>query len=227
MSSCFVVMAIGDQYDWHQNLIVSQADLKSKYDALIKEAILSVNPNLEIIRADESSSQGMISTDIINRLMFSDFVVVDITYPNPNVFYELGLRHACNAAGTIIIKDKESKSVPFDISHLRYIEYSNTPAGLLELKERLKSTFFEYAKNPNVCDSQFQEQAKLTNFQFPTYEKQEDVQAKVISAMIDSPELIDLFAEQDPHTAKILKALGKMQNGKEIIGLMANGFGKN
>lgn len=222
MASCFVVMAIGDQYDWNNNLVISQADLKSNYDALIKEAINSANPDLEVLRADESLSQGMISSDIMTKLMFSDFVVVDITYPNPNVFYELGLRHACKAKGTIIIKDKESKSVPFDISHLRYIEYTNTPAGLKQLKENLKATFFEYSTSKKTYDNQFQEQAKLTNFEFPCYEKLGDSKAKVLNAFIESPEMIDAFAQSDPAIANLLKVIAGMPNSKDFISAMAS-----
>lgn len=221
MASCFVVMAIGDQYDWNNNLIISQADLKANYDALIKEALVSANPNLEVLRADESLSQGMISSDIMTKLMFSDFVVVDITYPNPNVFYELGLRHACKAKGTIIIKDKESKVVPFDISHLRYIEYTNTPAGLKQLKESLKATFFEYSTSSKAYDNQFQEQAKLTNFEFPHYIKSSEGKVQLFTALLDNPELMSIFAEEDPKTARMLAALGSSPNAKEIIASLA------
>ncbi|MFN3290640.1 MAG: hypothetical protein ACK410_09510 [Acinetobacter sp.] len=222
MASCFVVMAIGDQYDWNNNLVVSQDELKANYDALIKEAINSANPELEVLRADESLSQGMISSDIMTKLMFSDFVVVDITYPNPNVFYELGLRHACKAKGTIIIKDKNSKSVPFDISHLRYIEYTNTPAGLKQLKENLKATFFEYSTTKKTYDNQFQEQAKLTNFEFPSYAKLGEAKAKVLNAFIETPEMIDMLAQSDPQSANILKLMAKMPNSQDFISAIAS-----
>ena len=67
--------------------------------------------------------------------MRSDFVVADVTYPNPNVFYELGVRHSCRT-GTIIIRDRNGPSIPFDIAHLRHIEYENNPSGLKILAER-------------------------------------------------------------------------------------------
>jgi hypothetical protein len=100
--------------------------------------------------------------------MHSDFVVADVTYPNPNVFYELGLRHACRA-GTITIRDKEAPSIPFDIAHLRHIEYENTPTGLKNLADKLKSRFEVYQKNPKHPDNQLLELAKITNYHFPIY----------------------------------------------------------
>ena len=93
LRTCFVVMPIGDQDVG--NIKVAASELKAKYDDLIKEAIAKANPLLEVVRADEVSGPGMITSDIITRIMHSDLVVVDVTYPNPNVFYELGLRHAC------------------------------------------------------------------------------------------------------------------------------------
>src|ERR1700693_1350859 len=97
--SCFVIMPIGDQK--FAGYEVSASDLKSRYSDLIREAILKARPNLDVIRADEAPSPGGITTDIFERLMRADYVVVDITYPNPNVFYELGIRHACRP-GTIL-----------------------------------------------------------------------------------------------------------------------------
>ena len=99
--TCFVIMAIGSQN--HDGETIDSSVLKQKYNDLIKEAILKADPSLDVVRADEISAPGTMSTDIITRIMHSDIVVADITYPNPNVFYELGLRHACRA-GTIIIK---------------------------------------------------------------------------------------------------------------------------
>src|SRR5262249_13797312 len=76
--------------------------LRSRYDDLIREALLHADPTLEIMRADDVSAPGAITSDILTRLMHAEIVVADITFPNPNVFYELGLRHACRS-GTIII----------------------------------------------------------------------------------------------------------------------------
>ena len=156
--TCFVIMAIGDQS--YENCDVSAAKLKEKYDTLIKEAINKARPLIEISRADEIALPGTITSDIVTRIMHSDFVIADVTYPNANVFYELGLRHACKP-GTIIIRDKSGPRVPFDISHLRYIEYENSTAGLRNLAEELKKYFSHFDREPDRPDSHFLEIAKL------------------------------------------------------------------
>lgn len=193
--TCFVIMAIGEQKI--EEDVVSSSDLKSKYDNLIKEAIHKARPLLEVVRADEISLPGTITTDIITRLMHSDYVVADVTFPNPNVFYELGLRHACRT-GTIIIKDKSGPRVPFDIAHLRYVEYENTTAGLKTLATQLGSYFDHFDCDPSRPDNHFQELAKLTSYAFPNYHKAEELPPEIQAFMgvMESPELVDLIFRQ-------------------------------
>jgi len=190
--TCFVIMAIGDQTIGSQ--IVSFAELRGKYDSLIKEAILKARPSLEVVRADEVSIPGSITTDIVSRLMHSDYVIADVTYPNPNVFYELGLRHA-SRNGTIIIRDKAGPRVPFDISHLRYIEYENTTMGLKELASQLSFYFEHFEKNPEKPDNHFQEFAKLTGYTYPNYVKQEEptLEMQFVTNLLESPEVLSML----------------------------------
>lgn len=193
--TCFVVMAIGEQrFDTE---VISPATLKDKYDNLIKEAILKVRPGLEVVRADEVSVPGTMTTDIITRLMHSDYVVADVTYPNPNVFYELGLRHACKA-GTVIIRDRAGPRVPFDIAHLRHVEYENTTAGLKALAMQLTTYFDHFDREPGRPDNQFLELAKLTGYPFPNYQKEETLplEMQVIMGLMESPDLMNMIIRQ-------------------------------
>ncbi|OSI11325.1 hypothetical protein BWD10_02420 [Neisseria zoodegmatis] len=185
-------MAIGDQH--HNGQAVTAEDLKSRYDNLIKEAILKARPNIEVTRADEVSAMGTITTDIVQRIMYSDYIIADVSYPNPNVFYELGLRHACRP-GTIIIKDKDAK-VPFDIASLRYIEYENSTQGLKDLSSKLLQTFDSLDKDNSRPDNHFLEVAKLTSFKFPEFSKEEPLELQIMMSLLQSPELIDLFSKQ-------------------------------
>lgn len=193
--TCFVVMAIGEQVV--DGTTVSSASLKSKYNDLIREAILKARPSLEVVRADDISLPGTITTDIITRLMHSNYVVVDVTFPNPNVFYELGLRHACRT-GTIIIKDKDAPRVPFDIAHLRYVEYENSVGGLKNLSAQLATYFDHFDKDPQRPDNHFQELAKLTGYEFPDYHKNEAPapEMQVIMGLLDSPDLLNMIIRQ-------------------------------
>ncbi|MCH8028324.1 MAG: hypothetical protein IH874_00110 [Candidatus Dadabacteria bacterium] len=55
-----------------------------------------------------------ITNEIIIELMEAPLVIADISGRNPNVFYELAIRHFANKA-TIQIKNK-SEDIPFDIN---------------------------------------------------------------------------------------------------------------
>ena len=193
--TCFVVMAIGEQK--LDSEIIPAASLKDKYDNLIKEAILKARPGLEVVRADEVSIPGTMTTDIITRIMHSDYVVADVTYPNPNVFYELGLRNACKA-GTIIIRDKAGPRVPFDIAHLRHVEYENTTTGLKALATQLAMYFEHFDRDPTRPDNQFLELAKLTGYSFPNYHKEKapSLEMQAIMGLLESPELLAMILRQ-------------------------------
>jgi len=200
MQTCFVVMAIGDQKNG--DTTISSADLKKKYDDLIKEAIKKARPDIEVTRADEVAIPGTMSTDIITRIMHSTYVVVDVSYPNPNVFYEMGLRHACKP-GTVIIKEKNAPTVPFDISHLRYIEYESTPSGLKTLADSISKYFDVFDKNPDYPDNHLLEIAKLTKYKFPNYNEDKiEPETKIVMEILKSPEII--------------KLLTNAQNGEDI-----------
>jgi len=186
-------MPIGKQkYD---DTEITQEELKEKYDDLIKEALLKADSNLEVKRADEIAKPGCITSDIIARIMYSDIVIADVTYPNPNVFYELGLRHACKA-GTIIIRDETGPKTPFDIAHLRHIQYNNTATGLKKLADDIKQQLEFIYSNPTEPDNQLLEQAKLMSYRFMQYatptEDPEQSKIEVLEAMFQSPELMSI-----------------------------------
>jgi hypothetical protein len=190
-------MPIGDQ-KCGDKIIISASELRSKYDNLIKEAINNARPSLNIIRSDDMASPGTITLKILDLLMNADYVVADITYPNPNVFYELGIRHTCRL-GTILIKEKKNTDVPFDISLSRYIDYEDSTAGLKKLSEELKNTFDYFDEHPNVPDNQVLEIASFKKYKFLDFddkeEKEKDKQLSMINAFIRlgaNPKLIEI-----------------------------------
>ena len=192
--TCFVAMPIGDQHSGDK--VVSAAELRQRYTDLIKEALSKADPNLEITRADDVAAPGTITSDILTRLMHSDLVVCDVSFPNPNVFYELGIRHACRT-GTLIIRDRTSAKVPFDISGLRYIEYESTPSGLKQLADDFKASLDFFNKNPGRPDNHVQELAQLTGYEFPNYAKEtEDPETEAFIAVMQSPAVLDILVRQ-------------------------------
>src|SRR5258705_13353576 len=65
---------------------------------------------------------GEIRKDMFQELLLADLVVVDVTIENPNVWYELGVRHALRARGVVVIGSREGR-LPFDIVTDRVLRY--------------------------------------------------------------------------------------------------------
>lgn len=230
--TCFVIMPIGDQE--YNEIKYSVEELKKRYDDLIKTALQTARPNLEIYRSDDVSVPGSITNDILTRLMFSKYVIVDISLPNPNVFYELGIRHAIKS-GTILIKDKNIKNMVFDISHLRYIEYENTASGLKELATHLAQYFLWMEKNPQKPDNQFIELAGFVKFQYPRFIDLEEQQRKKQQALValmapflQNPELIKIILDPSvDENAKNTKLLDWFKDDPEALIRLLNNMAIN
>ena len=97
-------------------------DFNLVYADLIKPALESAR--LEVFRADEELRAGDIRTDMFQELLLADLVVVDLSIDNPNVWYELGVRHALRPRGVIQIQGKRDH-LPFDVYVDRAVRYQH------------------------------------------------------------------------------------------------------
>jgi hypothetical protein len=119
---CFVLMPFGKKLD--ANARVTNFD--SVYAQIIAPAISRAG--LEPIRADEEKVGGTIHKPMFERLMLCHYAVADVTGANPNVFYELGIRHAMRPCSTVIVFS-EGTVLPFDIALVRGITYKSDKSG--------------------------------------------------------------------------------------------------
>jgi hypothetical protein len=109
---CFVISAIGEPGSKERR----HSDLVLNY--IIKTV---VEGDYEVTRGDHVSQSGSITVDVINRVSQSDLVIADLTFLNPNVFYELGIRHNVKMpTGHMASHDTK---LPFDTSDHRVIVY--------------------------------------------------------------------------------------------------------
>ena len=115
--SCFVIMPFGEKTDVGGEVI----NFNDVYEYIIKDVVEN-RLKLNCIRSDEITEAGWIQRDMLEHIIQDDVVVVDITTLNPNVFYELGVRHALRQFVTVLIRKKGTK-IPFNIRGLRMIEY--------------------------------------------------------------------------------------------------------
>jgi len=115
---CFIDMPFGKKPDLASGVTV---DFDHIYETAIKPAI--VESGLEPIRGDQERTGGIIHAPMFGRLLLSDYVVADLTLANPNVFYELGIRHTARPFTTVPIF-AAIHSLPFDVSMVRAIPYT-------------------------------------------------------------------------------------------------------
>jgi tetratricopeptide (TPR) repeat protein len=101
------------------------------FNALWDKAYVPVIEELgyEPIRADQDTG-ALIITQMLERLYFADLVLADMTIPNGNVYYELGIRHAARDRGCVLLAADWSKRL-FDVAQLRTVTYP-LPEGNIE-----------------------------------------------------------------------------------------------
>ena len=102
----------------------------------------------ECNRADDIWQNPAIIDDVISLIDRSTVVICDCTDRNPNVFYELGIAHALGRE--VIIITQSSGDIPFDLRHLRYVHYANTPAGRRSLKTSLIAKLRDIAASRQI-----------------------------------------------------------------------------
>jgi hypothetical protein len=118
---CFVLMPFEPPYD----------DI---YREVIKPAVGSLG--LECVRADDIKKPGSIMRDIIINIYEADAIIAEITDPNFNVWYEVGISHTLGDK-TIHIA-QSMKNVPFDAKAYRVLIYKTTPSGYEKLTADIK-----------------------------------------------------------------------------------------
>jgi tetratricopeptide (TPR) repeat protein len=96
-------------------------DFDRVYKDLIHPALQ--NAGCEVFRADEEPRAGDIRADMFQELLVADLVVADLTLDNPNVWYELGVRHALRARGVVLVQGPRAHQ-PFDIYTDRKMRYA-------------------------------------------------------------------------------------------------------
>ena len=102
-----------------------EIDFDQTFEQIIEPAARETGCNA--IRSDRESTGGLVHTSMFERLLLADIVIADISIPNANVFYELGIRHATRPRTTITIGTSNSP-IPFDIAPLRHIFYTTNHA---------------------------------------------------------------------------------------------------
>lgn len=120
--TCFVIAPIGKD----------DSPIRKRSDQVLKYVIAPVVESLgyTATRADQLPDPGVITSQILQRLIDDTLVVADLAGHNPNVFYEVGVRHAFRRP--IVQLSQKGESIPFDVAGLRTIQLDHTDLDSVE-----------------------------------------------------------------------------------------------
>jgi 3',5'-cyclic AMP phosphodiesterase CpdA len=134
MPKLFVIMPFGLKR--HEGV---EFDFDSVYRAVIRPTAKRVG--WDTLRIDEVPTPGAINDQYLRELLSAELVLADISIPNANVYYELGVRHAVSSSGTLLISSATPEDVPFDLRGQRIIFFDRSQTDTLAqgIAETLKA----------------------------------------------------------------------------------------
>ncbi|MDM0041539.1 hypothetical protein QTH89_05185 [Variovorax sp. J22G21] len=158
---------------------------------------------LEAVRADMITRTGEIPEQIFRQLRDCPVVIADLTGANPNVMYELGLRHT---TGRVTIQIGEKGRLPFDVAAIRTIMFKRTEAGIVQARKDLSKSL---AANLDTGGDPVT--ATRIWFEAPSIEQKEpDPQTTGVASPAsdeDAPGFLELFAEMETGTQSLVQTM--------------------
>lgn len=149
MKKCFVICPIGDE----------ESSQRKRSNQVLKHIISPICNELgfDVVRVDQIHAVDKIDNTILEYLSTAELVIADLTDYNPNVFYELGYRHALGKPMIPIIE--LGTSIPFDLSSIRTISYvTNDLDKVEEVKSRLRETIIALNIQENSSEEHYQDE---------------------------------------------------------------------
>ena len=117
----------------------SGAPLEIDFDALWDRALAPTVHSMgyEPTRADMDTG-GLILHQMFRRLSLADLVLADLTIPNGNVYYEVGVRHALRRDGCVLLAANWARQL-FDVAQMRMVRYPLPEGDITEQTARMIS----------------------------------------------------------------------------------------
>lgn len=142
---CFVIMPIGKErtIEHENNMLV--------FDKLIKPCVENSGYDIECYHSDLITETGAISKQVIHSLKNDDIVIADIRRRNPNVLYELGVRHTFGKRSILVCSDHSEN--PFHTSNYRAVAYKLDGSSNQDFFRRLSKLVDDVIKDPNKSDN--------------------------------------------------------------------------
>lgn len=141
---CFVIAPIGED----------GSDTRRRSDQVYKHVVepVATAAGYKLLRADKLSKPGIITSQIIHYLLNADIVIADLAGHNPNVFYELAVRHAVRKP--VLLLSAKGEGIPFDVAQNRAISLDHRDLDSVDsCRQELARQIKEVERNPEEADS--------------------------------------------------------------------------
>lgn len=148
--SCFVIMPFSETLPQH-----TEEYWCDHFENFIKPAVENARLGFRCERSRATTTN--IVRDIMHNLHKAYVVLADITDWNPNVMYELGVRHALRTR-TILIAEEGTK-IPFDLEQYGVLFYESSPTkkGIKEFSDGIRERLQKILDNPDELDNPVQD----------------------------------------------------------------------
>lgn len=102
--------------------------------------------DMVVVRADTIEKSGLITKQIFEHLAHARLCIADLSFNNPNAFYELGVRHMTKKPTIQMIRKNDR--IPFDIAQGRTIMIDTSDVyTVMDRMESAKRELKEHVRN--------------------------------------------------------------------------------
>lgn len=173
---CFIITPIGNQ----------DSEIYRKITGVINSAIKPIlfqHGFVDIKAAHEICVSGSINNQIIDRIISSDLIIANLTNNNPNVMYELCLRHV--VAKPIIHICEKGTNLPFDIKGDRTIFYTDDMLGVEELKREIEKYIKEIDYSKEYRDNPIYNAQKINYLLKNEINEKSSIETELLRAILN------------------------------------------
>lgn len=220
--TCFVVTPIGNP------LAPLGTEGRDAYERSLEMWAKVFSPacehfGLRAVRADKIADPGELPDQIFTYLRDADVVIADVSGGNPNVMYELGLRHSKHAT---TIQIGEYGRLPFDVQSIRTIQFKRDEMGLIEARNSLMEALRSALISGPVA---FRATEVFTDGVGPIVNPDVDSlrsDAPTAQYPPSEPGLLEIMAEGEDALTHVVEVLGSITNGFQEVAAVSASAGE-
>jgi hypothetical protein len=137
---CFIISPIGKE----------NTDTRRRADRVLQYIVNPVLKELgyKPIRGDQIYQTGSINRQVIRHIKTAPLVIADLTESNPNVYYELAIRHTLRRPVVHLIQEPDEPL--FDIADIRVVKFNFEVDRVKRAKTELKAHMKDAENKPRI-----------------------------------------------------------------------------